>query len=278
MAESGMESLQPLLDKFLKDHPDMREEVSSIFGYCAGKLFGGDGDVGAAAAWSGTKFNWLTHDQMDEYKEELDAAKTSEERSAVSAKYEDINNKQNDKWLNAQGVGDYWDPFYGTIGRLSTIDYSSDSVSSASWSDRALSFSTNYIGTRLNTIGDYIANEYDKTLLKGATRVGMVGAMFSLPFNYLIESQIYSGDDLQKALSIDSKNTFKGMTVGTIEILGRERFFKNRLMGWKGNVLDFTTAIAIGMHYDEVARQEKEKAGLRTDKEKENEHMRLERK
>ena len=71
MAEGGMESLQPLLDNFLKNHPDMREEVSSIFGYCAGKLFGGDGDVGAATAWNGTKFNWLTHDQMDEYAEEM---------------------------------------------------------------------------------------------------------------------------------------------------------------------------------------------------------------
>ena len=36
-----MEGLQPMLDTFLKDHPDMREEVSSIFGYCAGKLLGG---------------------------------------------------------------------------------------------------------------------------------------------------------------------------------------------------------------------------------------------
>ena len=53
----------------------MREEVSSIFGYCAGKLFGGDGDVGAATAWNGTKFNWLTHDQMDEYAEEMKQAK-----------------------------------------------------------------------------------------------------------------------------------------------------------------------------------------------------------
>ena len=68
------------------------------------------------------------------------------------------------------------------------------------------------------------------------------------------------------------------MTVGTMEVLGRERFLRNRLIGWKGNVLDFTTAIAIGMHYDEVARQEKEKAGLKTDKEKENERMQLERK
>ena len=50
-----MESLQPLLDNFLKDHSNMREEVASIFGYATGKLFGGDGDVGAATAWSGVE-------------------------------------------------------------------------------------------------------------------------------------------------------------------------------------------------------------------------------
>ncbi len=124
MAEGGMESLQPVLDNFLKDHPDMREEVSSIFGYATGKLFGGDGDMGTATAWNGTKFNWLTHDQMYEYRKELDAAKTPGEKAAVREKYKEINNEQNDKWLNAQGAGDYLDPFYGTIGKLSKIDYS----------------------------------------------------------------------------------------------------------------------------------------------------------
>lgn len=44
MAEGGMESLQPLLDNFLKDHPEMREEVASLIGYTTGKLLGGDGE------------------------------------------------------------------------------------------------------------------------------------------------------------------------------------------------------------------------------------------
>ena len=131
MAGGGMESLQPLLDNFLKDYPDMREEVASIFGYATGKLFGGDGNVGAATAWSGTKFNWLTHEQTDKYRKEMDAATTPEERAAIRAKYEEINNRQNDEWLNAQGAGDYWDPFYGTIGRLSVIDHPLTTTGSA---------------------------------------------------------------------------------------------------------------------------------------------------
>ena len=74
MAEGGMESLQPLLDNFLKDHPNMREEVASIFGYATGKLFGGDGDVGSATAWSGTKFNWINHKDAENYDKKIKQA------------------------------------------------------------------------------------------------------------------------------------------------------------------------------------------------------------
>ena len=275
MAEGGMESLQPLLDNFLKDHPDMREEVSSIFGYATGKLFGGDGDVGSATAWSGTKFNWLNHEQNDAYREELAKATTAEEREAIIKKYREINDQQDDEWKIYQPADDYIDPFYGDIGKILVKGQKSINDSEASWSDRALSFSTNFLGTRLNTIGDYIANEYDKTLLKGATRVGIIGTMFTMPINYITESQVYSGEDLQKALLIDSKNTFKGMTAGALEIFGRERFLKRRLMGWSGNILDFGAAIALGMHYDEIARREKEEAGLKTNKEKDIEAKKI---
>lgn len=53
MAGASVESLQPVLDKFMKNHPDMREETTAILGYATGKLFGGDRDSGAAA-WSST--------------------------------------------------------------------------------------------------------------------------------------------------------------------------------------------------------------------------------
>ena len=48
-----MESLQPLLDNFLKNHPDMREEVASLIGYTTGKLLGGDEETGSTVAWNG---------------------------------------------------------------------------------------------------------------------------------------------------------------------------------------------------------------------------------
>ena len=136
MAEGGMESLQPLLDNFLKDHPDMREEVSSIFGYCAGKLFGGDGDVGAATAWNGTKFNWLTHDQMDEYAEEMKQTKTEKEQEAVIEKWLHINALQGDNWLNAQGNGDFTD-LSGEKGTLVRADPLTAPGSTFDWSSSA---------------------------------------------------------------------------------------------------------------------------------------------
>ena len=117
MAEGGMESLQPLLDNFLKDHPDMREEVASIFGYATGKLFGGDGDVGAATAWNGTKFNWLTHEQLKEYEDELAKAKTPEEKAAIRDKYKELDRKQNDAWLEQQKQ-DVYDNIFGNYGNL----------------------------------------------------------------------------------------------------------------------------------------------------------------
>ena len=69
-----MEGLQPMLDTFLKDHPEMREEVASLIGYTTGKLLGGDGETGSAVAWNGTKFNWLSHEQMQEYRNKLKEA------------------------------------------------------------------------------------------------------------------------------------------------------------------------------------------------------------
>ena len=120
---------------------------------------------------------------------------------------EKINDEQNDTWLESQGTGTYLDPFSGAFGRFTVIGQAYKGTSSASWADRAMSFSTNFMGTKLNTMGGYIAGEYDKSLLKGASKVGVVGAMFTLPVNYANESQKYSGEDLQKAMLIDARNT-----------------------------------------------------------------------
>ena len=212
MAEGGMESLQPLLDNFLKDYPDMREEVASIFGYATGKLFGGDGNVGAATAWSGTKFNWLTHEQTDKYRKERDAATTPEERAAIRAKYEEINNRQNDEWLNAQGAGDYWDPFYGTIGRLSVIEHPITTAGSAF--DWKSSVATTIIGEEAGL--PWILNEKygSKGFIRALGKYNVVGVGISGTLDLVGDYRDYSGSQFIKAMLIDSAKTGLGIGIG----------------------------------------------------------------
>lgn len=212
MAGGGMESLQPLLDNFLKDYPDMREEVASIFGYATGKLFGGDGNVGAATAWSGTKFNWLTHEQTDKYRKEMDAATTPEERAAIRAKYEEINNRQNDEWLNAQGAGDYWDPFYGTIGRLSVIDHPPTTTGSAF--DWKSSVATTIIGEEAGL--PWILNEKygSKGFIRALGKYNVVGVGISGTLDLVGDYRDYSGSQFIKAMLIDSAKTGLGIGIG----------------------------------------------------------------
>lgn len=212
MAGGGMESLQPLLDNFLKDYPDMREEVASIFGYATGKLFGGDGNVGAATAWSGTKFNWLTHEQTDKYRKEMDAATTPEERAAIRAKYEEINNRQNDEWLNAQGAGDYWDPFYGTIGRLSVIDHPLTTTGSAF--DWKSSVATTIIGEEAGL--PWILNEKygSKGFIRALGKYNVVGVGISGTLDLVGDYRDYSGNQFIKAMLIDSAKTGLGIGIG----------------------------------------------------------------
>lgn len=117
VAEGSMERLQPLLDQFLKDHPDMREEVAAVIGYAAGQLVGEDGKVGAAAAWSGTRFNWLSHEQVEEYRAAREKAKTPAEKAAVDAEYEALDRKQDEQWLKQQESGVY-ENIFGNYGDL----------------------------------------------------------------------------------------------------------------------------------------------------------------
>ena len=162
MAEGGMESLQPLLDNFLKDHPDMREEVASIFGYATGKLFGGDGDVGSATAWSGTKFNWLNHEQNDAYQEELDKATTAEEKEAIIKKYREIDNRQNDEWLKEQDSDIYYNP-WGTYGEAPNI-YMVTAKRDALPSNKGPSMSQILISLGENTASEFLNDPMGKSI------------------------------------------------------------------------------------------------------------------
>ena len=106
-----MEALQPILDTFLKEHPDLREEASLLIGSTVGKLLGGDSAAGEAAAWSGTKYNWLTHEQYEKYKQEMKSAKTAAEKDQVEEKWNKQDKEQGEAWIKEQKSGTYYNPF-----------------------------------------------------------------------------------------------------------------------------------------------------------------------
>ena len=212
MAEGGMESLQPLLDNFLKNHPDMREEVSSIFGYCAGKLFGGDGDVGAATAWNGTKFNWLTHDQMDEYAEEMKQAKTEKEQETVIEKWLHINALQEDDWLAVQGNGSFTD----LSGKKGVLVRDSPLTALGSTFDWKGSVATTIIGEEAGL--PWILNEKygSQGFIRALGKYNVVGVGISGALDLVGDYNNYSNDDFLKAIFIDTGKIGVGIALGML--------------------------------------------------------------
>ena len=65
-AGAVMEGMQPILDRFLRENPGLREEVAILIGEAVGKLAGGQKGTGEMVTWSGTKYNWLSHEQKQE--------------------------------------------------------------------------------------------------------------------------------------------------------------------------------------------------------------------
>ena len=106
-----MEALQPVLDKYVKDYPWLREYASVIIGKAVGAI-GNDQNAGAANALAGTRYNWLNHEQYEQYREELNKAKTKEEKAAIKEKWKVIDGNQ--KYEPLKGPGEYWDLANGT--------------------------------------------------------------------------------------------------------------------------------------------------------------------
>ena len=207
-----MEGLQPMLDTFLKDHPDMREEVSSIFGYCAGKLFGGDGDAGAATAWNGTKFNWLTHDQMDEYAEEMKQAKTEKEQETVIEKWLHINALQEDDWLAVQGTGSFTD----LSGKKGVLVRDSPVTALGSTFDWKGSVATTIIGEEAGL--PWILNEKygSQGFIRALGKYNVVGVGISGALDLVGDYNNYSNDDFLKAVFIDTGKIGVGIALGML--------------------------------------------------------------
>ena len=256
MAEGGMESLQPLLDNFLKDHPDMREEVSSIFGYCAGKLFGGDGDVGAAAAWSGTKFNWINHKDAQDYADKIKQAENA--GNADEAEYYSKKRQLQDDYTN-ELLSDY-EKIHPDVGKVDNNPFTLLGVDASG----ILTFSPNIPLDVKKTLEDQARDKVNEVMgkdyydykgigafdgwasvrnwgiaesaglpwelvkdqqyapawAKALGKYSVVGSVANGTMNITQDFRDYSGKDRYLALGIDSVGLLGGVVVGTIPLGG----------------------------------------------------------
>ena len=101
------EMIQDKLSDMFKDNPAMRQWASALIGGVVAQVLVDDAQVGAATASSGTKNNYLTHEQQKKYEEELaaidkDDTLTPEQKAKakekVDFKYSVISVLQNREW------------------------------------------------------------------------------------------------------------------------------------------------------------------------------------
>ena len=251
-----MEGLQPMLDTFLKDHPDMREEVSSIFGYCAGKLFGGDGDVGAAAAWSGTKFNWINHKDAQDYADKIKQAENA--GNADEAEYYTKKRQLQDDYTN-ELLSDY-EKIHPDVGKVdnnpftllgvdasgiptfspnvpldvkkSLEDQARDKVNELMGKDyydyKGMGAFDGCASVRNWGIAESAGlpwelvkdQQYAPSWAKALGKYSVIGSVANGTMNITQDFRDYSGKDRYLALGIDSVGLLGGVVVGAIPLGG----------------------------------------------------------
>ena len=97
--------LNALLQKELGKIKDkeVHKMASAAIGYLAG------GKTGAAIAHQATTFNYLTHEQYEQYLDDMKKAKTEEDKARMKDRWLQIDAEQNEEWLRKQGTGTYID-------------------------------------------------------------------------------------------------------------------------------------------------------------------------
>ena len=82
---------------------EVHKMASAAIGYLAG------GKTGAAIAHQATTFNYLTHEQYEQYLDDMKNAKTEEDKAKMKDRWLQIDAEQNEEWLRKQGTGTYID-------------------------------------------------------------------------------------------------------------------------------------------------------------------------
>ena len=216
-AGAAMERIQPVLDHFLTNHPDMREMISIVVGYAAGHLTGSDGKIGAEAALNGTKFNWLNEEQMNQWSEEYRNAKTEAEKERVIAKWKKINDAQGDDWLGKQGKGFYIDLTLNKGVLLRGNGNDSDKVDEHKEGafDWKSSLATTVIGEEAGLPWALREKYGGRGFIRVLGKYNLIGVGISGTLDLANDYKDYSGRDFLIASLIDVEKTGAGIIIGS---------------------------------------------------------------
>ena len=104
------EMIQDKLSDMFKDDPAMHQWASALIGGVVSQVVADNAQAGAGTASSGTKNNYLTHKQWNDYQRELAACNGDPEKEkAVREKYTNIDAIQDAMWL-AKKAGEIGGP------------------------------------------------------------------------------------------------------------------------------------------------------------------------
>ena len=225
--------LNALLQKELGKIKDkeVHKMASAAIGYLAG------GKTGAAIAHQATTFNYLTHEQYEQYLDDMKNAKTEEDKARMKDRWLQIDAEQNEEWLRKQGTGTYIDlstikkgdlpgqvilekrnGYKEALKKESIGDgngHSSEMIPLALRS-AAMAVITNEVGRPWK--------ELEKTGVRGSLRIigkyNAIGMAIDGAIDLTSDFNTYSGSNLKWALTIDGGKTLIGLGMSVTPIPG----------------------------------------------------------
>ena len=137
-------------------------------------------------------------------------AKTEDKQKQILEKRRKLNNEQEDTWLNAQGVGSYWDLNWGKGMVIKENPY----VVPGSTFDWKSSIATAIIGEEAG-LPWALGEKYSSSgLVKALGKYNAIGIGISGTLDFASDYKDYSGGHLFKAMLIDTTKTGIGMGIG----------------------------------------------------------------
>nr|WP_281247815.1 DUF637 domain-containing protein [Halomonas ilicicola] len=93
------EALVDYLATLVDDDPKLLVFASQLTGIVAAELSGGDVNQGAQIAAQATEYNYLSHEQIDDYVDELDGCEARGDCTAIEQKYHALSDDQQESLL-----------------------------------------------------------------------------------------------------------------------------------------------------------------------------------